>query len=113
MNKITMAAITTIIGCTVSGLSASATQAAAGKAEVSSSESTASLFETVSANGVEPIPGSLTYKGQPMTRLTKAPVGSSFMHEFSSGPTKYSENYVIQADRSLKLVSRNMKNQDR
>jgi hypothetical protein len=54
-----------------------------------------------------PIPGSITYKGQPHTRLTKAPVGSSFLHEFrSEDGLLVHETYVIQPDRSLKIVSR-------
>ncbi|MDE1157851.1 MAG: hypothetical protein PW791_06170 [Neorhizobium sp.] len=54
-----------------------------------------------------PIPGSITYHGQPRTKLTKAPVGSSFDHEFRD---QYGllvhETYLIQPDRSLKIVSR-------
>ncbi len=69
-------------------------------------------FLGLSSTGVQPIPGSITYGGQPKTRLLKAPVGSSFNHEFSSGANRYSETYIIQADRSLKLVSRNIRNQN-
>jgi hypothetical protein len=64
------------------------------------------------SEGIQPIPGSITYGGQPMTRLVKAPVGSSFDHEFNFGADRYSETYIIQADRSLKLASRNLKNQN-
>lgn len=55
---------------------------------------------------IEPIPGSITYNGQPATRLQKAPIGSQLTHEFYSGTGRYSETYIIQSDRSLKLVSR-------
>ncbi len=57
--------------------------------------------------GIRPIPGSITYGGQPRTRLQKAPVGSPVDHQFydESGNRVY-ETYLIQPDRSLKLVSR-------
>lgn len=58
---------------------------------------------TTSAFAIEPIPGSLTYGGQPKTRLKQAPAGSLVMHDFDF---KWSEIYVIQPDRSLKLVRR-------
>ncbi|NRP74018.1 hypothetical protein ILFOPFJJ_04939 [Ensifer psoraleae] len=56
---------------------------------------------------LEPIPGSITYGGQPRTRLTKAPIGSIVPHQFNdrAGRTVY-ETYVIEPDRSLRLVSR-------
>lgn len=56
---------------------------------------------------LEPIPGSITYRGQPRTRLTKAPVGSIVPHQFIDrfGRRVY-ETYVIEPDRSLRLVSR-------
>ncbi|MGK6312034.1 hypothetical protein [Neorhizobium sp. DT-125] len=57
--------------------------------------------------GIEPIPGSITYGGQPRTRLTKAPVGSVVPHQFRNEfGQRVEENYIIQPDRSLKLVSR-------
>jgi hypothetical protein len=59
------------------------------------------------APGLEPIPGSITYGGQPRTRLQKAPVGSSVNHQFRNQfGQRVEERYVIQPDRSLKLVSR-------
>ncbi|MBB6178207.1 hypothetical protein [Pseudorhizobium flavum] len=59
------------------------------------------------APGLEPIPGSITYGGQPRTRLTKAPVGSSVNHQFTNNlGQRVEERYVIQPDRSLKLVWR-------
>ncbi|GEC30466.1 membrane protein [Sinorhizobium fredii USDA 205] len=56
---------------------------------------------------LEPIPGSITYRGQPRTKLTKAPVGSIVPHQFIDrfGRRVY-ETYVIEPDRSLLLVSR-------
>lgn len=59
------------------------------------------------SNGIEPVPGSITYGGQPSTRLTKAPVGSAVTHRFRDQfSQEWEEHYLIQPDRSLKLVSR-------
>jgi hypothetical protein len=57
--------------------------------------------------GLQPIPGSITYGGQPRSRLTKSPVGSVVQHEFRNefGQLVY-ETYVIQPDRSLRLSTR-------
>lgn len=55
---------------------------------------------------IEPIPGSITYGGQPRTKLTKAPVGSIVPHQFISGNSFVKESYIIQPDRSLRLVRR-------
>lgn len=56
---------------------------------------------------IEPIPGSITYGGQPRSRLTKAPVGSIVPHEFRNARgERVEETYVIEPDRSLRLVSR-------
>lgn len=57
--------------------------------------------------GIEPIPGSITYSGQPRSKLTKSPVGSTFSHYFF-GPfgERIHETYVIMPDRSLKLIAR-------
>ena len=54
-----------------------------------------------------PIPGSITYNGQPATKLAKAPVGSVVRHRLNDvygQPAE--ETYVIQPDRSLRLVRR-------
>jgi hypothetical protein len=60
-----------------------------------------------SAPGLAPIPGSITYGGQPQTRLTKAPVGSTVTNRLRDQfGQEYEETYIIQPDRSLKLVSR-------
>ncbi|MGK9051805.1 hypothetical protein [Neorhizobium petrolearium] len=57
--------------------------------------------------GLEPIPGSITYGGQPRTRLTRAPVGSVVPHQFRNQlGQRVDETYIIQPDRSLKLVDR-------
>ncbi|WP_137131911.1 hypothetical protein [Rhizobium sp. FY34] len=61
---------------------------------------------TTGSTELEPIPGSLTYNGQPSTRLTKSPIGSTFSHDFYDGSRQVLETYVIQPDRSVKLVRR-------
>jgi len=58
------------------------------------------------AFALEPIPGSIIYNGQPKTRLQKAPVGSTFTHEFSNDGNSYDETYRIMPDRSLELLDR-------
>lgn len=65
-----------------------------------------SALLAVPAMAIDPIPGSITYERQHATRLKKAPVGSQFNHDFYSDGTRYSETYVVQSDRSLKLVDR-------
>lgn len=76
--------------------------------------STSSDPEPLSHNrsdGLNPVPGSITYRGQPRTRLSKSPVGSGFSHEFySSAGDRVIERYVIRADRSLAIVSRHIIN---
>lgn len=55
----------------------------------------------------EPIPGSITYGGQPRTKLTKSPIGSWFHHRFTDQwGQEVQETYVIQPDRSLLLANR-------
>lgn len=68
----------------------------------------AALAGAPSAFALEPIPGSITYHGQPHTRLQKAPVGSPVFHQFYSNGNDYRETYIVQPDRSLKLVERHM-----
>lgn len=61
---------------------------------------------TVTPN-VEPIPGSITYGGQPRTKLTKSPIGSTLSNEFVMGDGRLAiETYRVQPDRSLKLERR-------
>ncbi|URK88600.1 hypothetical protein LP421_16220 [Rhizobium sp. RCAM05350] len=55
---------------------------------------------------VEPIPGSITYGGQPRTKLTKSPIGSVVHNSFRTVTGVAYETYIIQPDRSLKLVRR-------
>ncbi len=62
------------------------------------------------ASALEPIPGSITYGGQPVSRLQKAPVGSIVAHEFFRNGNRYRETYLIQPDRSLTLSSRTRSN---
>jgi hypothetical protein len=66
----------------------------------------AALLIASPAFALEPIPGSIIYGGQPRTKLKKSPVGSSFTHRFTYQGDEYEERYVIQPDRSLKLVFR-------
>ncbi|WP_337266597.1 hypothetical protein [Oryzifoliimicrobium ureilyticus] len=55
----------------------------------------------------QPIPGSITYGGQPKTRLTKAPVGGYVYNDFrDSTGYRVHETYIIQPDRSLRLMRR-------
>ena len=62
-----------------------------------------------SVSSLEPVPGSITYGGQPATRLTKAPIGSTVTNRFRDQfGQEWGERYIIQPDRSLKLVSRQM-----
>lgn len=66
-----------------------------------------------SAFALEPIPGSVTYGGQPVHRLQKAPVGSTFDETFYSEGERYTETYMIQPDRSLVITGRTRIGSDR
>jgi hypothetical protein len=56
---------------------------------------------------LQPIPGSIIYNGQPRTKLTKSPIGSTFEHRFRDPRgDDYIESYQIQPDRSIRLISR-------
>jgi hypothetical protein len=66
----------------------------------------AALLLASPAFAVEPIPGSITYGGGPHAKLQKSPVGSTLVHRFRYEGDEYEERYVLQPDRSLKLVSR-------
>lgn len=60
-----------------------------------------------SSAGLAPIPGSITYNGQPRTKLTKSPVGSSFPHTFTDQwGRQVEEIYIIRPDRSLLIAER-------
>ncbi|MEV4607080.1 hypothetical protein MRBLMR1_002060 [Neorhizobium sp. LMR1-1-1.1] len=58
------------------------------------------------ARALEPIPGSLTFQGQPKTKLLKSPIGSTFSHRFYADGAHYEETYKIREDRSLELLRR-------
>lgn len=60
---------------------------------------------------VEPIPGSITYGGQPRTKLTKAPVGSVVHNSFRTLGGVADETYILQPDRSLKLTRRDIRSE--
>ncbi|TCQ08676.1 hypothetical protein C8J34_10364 [Rhizobium sp. PP-F2F-G36] len=62
---------------------------------------------TTASTALEPIPGSLIYNGQPRTKLTKSPIGSTFTHRFlDPRGDRYLETYQLQEDRSVKLIAR-------
>ncbi|MEZ2223504.1 hypothetical protein [Rhizobium sp. RCC_161_2] len=62
---------------------------------------------TSSGPGLQPIPGSITYGGQPRQRLQKSPVGSTVPHIFTDQwGERVRETYILQPDRTLKLVNR-------
>lgn len=62
---------------------------------------------STTAPDVEPIPGSITYGGQPRTKLTKSPIGSTLSNEFVMEDGRFAvETYRVQPDRSLKLERR-------
>lgn len=57
--------------------------------------------------GIEPIPGSITYNGQPRTKLTKSPIGSTFPHNFIDEYNRQvDETYIIRPDRTLAITHR-------
>lgn len=54
-----------------------------------------------------PIPGSITYGGQPSQKLMKSPIGSQLPHIFTDQwGDRVKETYILQPDRTLKLVNR-------
>lgn len=63
------------------------------------------------AGPVRPIPGSITYGGhQPRTKLTKAPIGSTFTNQIIDEYGMMAiETYRIEPDRSLTLIRRDRK----
>lgn len=65
------------------------------------------LTSCTTGAAVEPIPGSITYGGQPRSKLEKSPVGSIVNHDFimTDGKRAY-ETYRIEPDRSLTLLNR-------
>ncbi|CAN7264238.1 hypothetical protein LJR098_001118 [Rhizobium sp. LjRoot98] len=67
------------------------------------------MLASCTAPDVEPIPGSITYGGQPRTKLTKSPVGSVVHNSFRTVTGVAYETYIIQPDRSLKLIRREIR----
>lgn len=62
---------------------------------------------TDSSTEVQPIPGSITYGGQPRTKLTKSPPGSVIYNSFyDQTGSRVKETYILQPDRTLKLTRR-------
>ncbi|MEK1896093.1 MAG: hypothetical protein AAAB20_22935 [Rhizobium sp.] len=69
--------------------------------------SCAAVSGSYSSEGYAPIPGSITYGGQPRAKLTKSPIGSSFPHTFTDQTGREVEEiYIIQPDRTLLIVQR-------
>lgn len=64
------------------------------------------LLVTTQALAIEPIPGSITYDGPPVTMLKKAPIGSQITHQFTTNGRTYLEMYLLDENRNLQLVSR-------
>ena len=61
----------------------------------------------IRSEGLSPIPGSIIYKGQPHSRLTRSPVGSTFPHDFTDEwGRRVEETYIIRPDRTLAIVDR-------
>jgi hypothetical protein len=57
--------------------------------------------------GLSPIVGSITYRGQPHARLVRSPVGSTFPHDFTDEwGRRVEETYVIRSDRTLAIIDR-------
>ncbi|MBB3593201.1 hypothetical protein FHX08_003604 [Rhizobium sp. BK529] len=57
--------------------------------------------------GLTPIPGSITYRGQPHGSLTKSPIGWTFPHDFTDQfGRQMEETYIIRPDRTLAIVGR-------
>jgi hypothetical protein len=82
------------------------TIAALALAGCTASATTAS-FSLNDRAGLEPIPGSITYRGQTRTRLTRSPIGSTLSHQFNDQyGREVHETYVIEPDRSLKIIDR-------
>ncbi len=61
----------------------------------------------IASSTYEPIPGSITYHGQPRSKLTKSPIGSTFTHNFRNwNGDRVIETYQIQPDRSVAIIDR-------
>jgi hypothetical protein len=65
------------------------------------------------AGALEPIPGSITYGGQPRTKLVKAPVGSTVTHQFyNDAGQEVHEVYRLDENRNLQLIGRRVSDLD-
>ena len=61
----------------------------------------------LNGEGLSPIVGSITYRGQPNGGLTLSPVGSTFPHDFTDEwGRRVEETYVIRSDRTLAIIDR-------
>ncbi|MCK8782242.1 hypothetical protein M0654_19875 [Rhizobium sp. NTR19] len=59
------------------------------------------------ALAIEPIPGSITFGGQPMSMLMKAPIGSTVPHRFFDRyGQEVEETYRLDENRNLQLIDR-------
>ncbi|CUX57795.1 conserved exported hypothetical protein [Agrobacterium genomosp. 13 str. CFBP 6927] len=60
---------------------------------------------------LEPIPGSITYGGQPNNVLSRSPIGSTFSHSFYDAMHReVHETYRLNADRTLEIRNRHYRN---
>lgn len=67
------------------------------------------LSACTTASTLEPIPGSIIYRGQPRTKLTKSPIGSTFNHSFTNDLGQHVvETYRIAPNRDLQLIDRHI-----
>jgi len=67
----------------------------------------ATLTGCAPSGDLQPIPGSITYGDQPRSKLIRSPPGSIVPHQFyDQQGNRVEETYLLQADRSLKLVRR-------
>ena len=65
------------------------------------------LASCQAASELKPIAGSINYGGQPSQKLVKSPIGSQVPHEFTDQwGRRVKETYILQPDRTLKLVER-------
>ena len=67
------------------------------------------LAACTTAAPLDPIPGSIIYGGQPRTKLTKSPIGSTFSHGFTNDRGQHVvETYRIAPNRDLELIDRHI-----
>jgi hypothetical protein len=68
----------------------------------------AAVAGSSSAFALDAANGSVNYEGV-AARLENAPVGSPVTYEVFEDGNRYRETYVVQSDRSLKLVDRSVR----